>query len=232
MDKRNYSQLLFSMILMACTALSTLAQQDLWEVLDPNQLNSKLLSATKRNFEGNPYLFDTWMSGNVTVNTGQTIPTEQMNYDCISDQVIIKNQETGQELAVFKKLVESFEINDGNILHSFKRMILPGEIKYVEVILEGKLDLLKFHRKEVIEKKAASGYSTTAQSSSQVRYKAEYFLHNHDELFAVPFKENVSEIFGNKTDIMTSYMKSERIKLKSKIKFGKLVKLVNYYNSL
>ena len=61
---------------------------------------------------GTPFLFTEWSKGIVIMSNNDTLKNQDLKYDVYQDQLILKNNKSGQAIIPVPGVVKSFIIND------------------------------------------------------------------------------------------------------------------------
>lgn len=177
--------------------------------------------------EGNPYLYDFWVKGKVTLKNGKSYSNDSLKYDLIDDKLIFKNDDG--TLMHFAEPVKSFDLlsKDQTILHFRNGLPVTNGLNpesYFQIIYDGKVPLFKRTGKFVTESKQYSSASSTKLFNTTYSY---YSLQN-GVLTKIPLnKKTIINLFGIEEQQLNDYLKQEKIDFK---KDADLNKLFTYFN--
>lgn len=178
--------------------------------------------------EGTPYLFDDWIVGTITDNSGKTYTDVLLKYDIYKERVEYSDQGKIYEVSnsMYKKFtlnIISQEINGIKKLSFTNEDVIPGFPKnsYVQVLLEGQTILYKKHKTFFLQENVTSYGSTMVKK--QFQPKVFYFIKTGDKLIEVKISRSaLLEIFPEHS----GYIKANKFK-----KEEDLVRLIENINT-
>lgn len=182
--------------------------------------------------EGNPYLTDNWVSGIVTLASGEIYKDVQLKYDLVKDELLFQNSK-GESMS-FMKPVNKFTLfglpgNESKVLqfsNGFKAVEGATAETFYQVLAVGETPLLKRIFKVVTETKSFNSASAV-KTFDQVQIL--FLVKNGVPVKIRKDKKSVLEALGDRDQLMEEYIKANKLNLKSE---QGLVELVTYYNSL
>lgn len=175
---------------------------------------------------GNPYLLETWVTGDVKFVDGNTANGVALKYDVLEGVLVVKGP-NGEE-NTFKDPVKEFTLKEGGksriFRNGFNIATLEGK-KFAEVIYDGKSKFLKVEAKMIIESK---GYNT-GTITKKIEDTKSYFLIKQDGT-PILVKNNEKSMLAilNRPEL-SKYIKDNNISFKSE---DDIAKLLTYYDSL
>ena len=184
--------------------------------------------------EGTHYFQDYWSIGDVILFNGSTLEDLQMKFDIEKNHLEIKTENK-------VKLLEDSFIKEFTLLDSesgskkkFMNCSLYKEngvelIGFFESISDGKMSLFSKMELDIIKASYDAKFDVGDKSDKVLKVE-NYFIANGENVYRIAKnkKENL-KIFGDKSEQITSYLKSEKLSLKDK---EDLQKIVAYYNSI
>jgi hypothetical protein len=183
------------------------------------------------NVNGSPYLFTTWVEGDVKTATGQLLKNLQLKYDQVDDLLLVKIK--SGDVKRFAVPIVSFTVTDietgllRKFRAGFKSSSFSSERTFFELLVEGKANFMTKDNKTIGEHKDYSG--TTVKT---VQDDVRYFIALNDDL-PVKVKLDAKTILSNFSSahqvILTSFIKRERLSMKKK---DDVIKLFKFYNNM
>ncbi|HVZ97395.1 MAG TPA: hypothetical protein VG847_11000 [Chitinophagaceae bacterium] len=176
---------------------------------------------------GNPYLFDDWRSGEVTLKNGENYKIAKMNFDASQNKFIYVAGDSIYEFLNNIREVKIYGNADAKADMIFRTDINPNAANYVQVIAKGKITIFC----DYIKKPEGENYSNgiVKETRKYMLHKNYYYISNDS---AIPLKFTSSELLAlssDKGDLVNSYIKSNHLKVKREDDF---INAVQYYNSL
>lgn len=179
--------------------------------------------------EGTPYLFDNWIFGTITDNSGKTYTDILIKYDIYKERVEFSDQGKIYEISnsMYKKFtlnIISQEINGVEKLSFTNETEIPGFPKnsYMQILLDGQTTLYKKHKAYFLEENVTSYGSTVSKKRFQP--KVFYFIKTAGKIKEVKIsRSDLLEIFPEHG----SYIKGNKFK-----KEEDLVSLIEKINAL
>ena len=184
---------------------------------------------TKKNPEvdGDPYLFDKWLPGQVQTVKDKTYNNFKIKYDVVDDMIIFAYDSADEPLK-FVDEIKSFTIILPQPLifnNGFPAIDKQTSQSYYQVISNGATKLLKRYTKTIFESK---GYNTAAVKKFQAFNI--YYLYKGGKIDKVDNpKKTIYALAGNKKTELDNYLKANNINFK---KDEDLAKVFDYYNTL
>ena len=184
---------------------------------------------TKKNLEvdGDPYLFDKWLPGQVQTVKDKTYSNFKIKYDVVDD-VILFAYDSADEPLKFVDEIKSFTIILPQPLtfnNGFPAIDKQTSQSYYQVISNGPAKLLKRYTKTIFESK---GYNTAAVKKFQ-GFNI-YYLYEDGKIEKIDNpKKTLYALAGSKKTELDNYLKTNNINFK---KDEDLAKVFNYYNTL
>lgn len=153
-----------------CTAAITLwAQPSAPNGFDANANLANANSSMFRTFDnrysgvkGQSTVFEDFVYGNVNMKSGERAEGQELNYDVVTHELIVRSRIYKRVLAVRYDLVESFElINvDGDTLF-FKKVTERG---FCQVLHEGKMNVYLKYGKQIARANHGGAYNSNART--------------------------------------------------------------------
>lgn len=183
----------------------------------------------KKEFEGSPFLYNGWLESVITTQNGKEKKLFLM-YDIYGKQMLIKQGEEIFQIA-YPKSVKNIRLGKQNFIYLPLKETDKVTSDYFELLVEGKWQLLKHYRCEVIRaEKQKSPYE--GQQKDRFSIKKDYYLVFPGENFAVLLPQSSNDFFehfGNNEEKVRKYYKTNKLKLK---KEKDLILLFTFLNTL
>lgn len=187
--------------------------------------NANLANATTSGFrtfdnryagvKGGSSVFEDFVYGNVNMADGERALGQELNYDVITKELIVRSRIYKRVLAVRRDLVSSFELisADGDTL-TFKKVTDKG---YEQKVYEGKAINIYYHRTKQLVKAAFGGaYNANAKNYDEF-VEANTFLisANGEPLEEIkPTRKAFEKKFPDKKALISAYYKENKVDLK------------------
>ena len=190
--------------------------------------NTGLYGAPEEEFDGTPYLNETFVAGDVYGNKDRYVGVP-MRYNMYKDIIEFKQNEL---LYILDPEPRIKKVNLGNVVLVVEKYEFKGKMKY------GYLTLLDSGKVMLMSKKVVNytpGHAPKALESAATPAKysksADIFFYRtrNSELVKVDNLKNMIEGFPDRQEELSQFAKTEKI---SPRKEEELIKLVKYYNSL
>ena len=189
---------------------------------------------TYSEIKGSPFLTENWAQGNVKFVNGRILTNIALKYDQVKDELLFKGK--NDEEYYFSDLISEFDISytksQGEVKQKFINGFTPSknltEKSFYEVLVDGKVRLLKRSNKTITETKEYNAATTVKEINENVAY---YIGKAGD---AAPLKKNdiktvASLIDAQKSAAIIDYANKNNVNPKTEIG---LRQIVNYYNTL
>jgi hypothetical protein len=197
------------------------------QIQDP--LSGKVLSVSKYGgISGNPFLYDQWVLGEVTLKQGKYTNLE-LKYDAFSNMLYFNKN---GEMFEFQEEVISFLLMPNKKEESKQQLFLKGlesgdlgKNQFVQVLYNGTIGFYKLTIVFVSEmNKINEGVVKTFQKSER------YYFKVNDRLEMIRFnKKDIMDFFADRSAAVEKYATAAGLSFK---KESDLVKILEYYESL
>jgi hypothetical protein len=156
--------------------------------------------------DGHPYfLSDDWIEGSIVYDGGQ-YDSILVQYDLISDKVVIDHPLSHFRMELIDEKVSSFVLDNHQLVRlsvdSTKASIQPG---YYELLYNGKLKVYAKHRKIKQEQYESD------QIKSLFTQKIQYYILKDNIYHPVKSKSSVLKVFHNKKVMVRKYLSKNKI---------------------
>jgi hypothetical protein len=184
-----------------------------------NVVNSEPITAPNnpRQLNGTPFFSDEWMKGIITLSNGKSYRGEQMRLDLLNTRLYFLNQQGKEQVCVSQ--VYTF-------IHSFVLPVHPDlkDSVWLQVLQPGKVQLVKFQKKELVEK------STYASAPVDViKTQTRYYLWYDNRLYKVASFRDLLNVFVAHKAELEAYLNKQSPSWKNE---ADIIDVVAYYNSL
>jgi len=171
-----------------------------------------------------PYFNSEFVQSKVTASNHKGITLEALRYNMLNQQVEYLNKDIVYEV---QDSLSSFTVTDSTgKSHLFEKMSVNGASGFFEVLLSGKLGLLKHYS---AAQRSAEDWYTKKKVLSVVRTTDYYVLKDGKTERFTPSKKTVLEIMSDKAKDVKSYLNNNAPDFKND---ESLKELFEYYNSL
>jgi len=166
--------------------------------------------------QGTSFLKDKWMDASVTVDNGYTFKHVQLKFDVYNNKFIFNRNDSAYELGVYVNAV-CFYPNPSDTTQKFffkKGYIINNTIKaekYLQVLVEGKISLLKSYQKEIEE------YTEYGDANKFKRFndKENYYLLQDGQYKLVSLnKKSLENVFGSQYNKIEVLLKEKDLSAK------------------
>lgn len=173
--------------------------------------------------KGHATVFEDFVYGNVNMKDGERAEGQELNYDAVTNELIVRSRIYKRVLAVRRDLVESFElINiDGDTLF-FKKISEKG---FSQKIYEGKTKMYLRYGRQLAKANYGGAYNSNARNYDEF-IEANVFLMSVDgaELEEIkPTRKAFEKRFPEKKEIIGRYFKQNKPDLKNFKHMGQFV---------
>lgn len=226
--KRSFALLLSGFLTLSCA--SVFAQDPYFMVYDAKgQVTAKneYVDVT-----GSPYLSPDWLIGSFTLANGKSYSDMKIKYDLVKDMMYVKGGD--DDLIRLLEPVKEFKLNvpvsGGMDVRYYKSGYtnIPNTTNsyYFEVLEGGKTQLLK-RASKIVQVNKEYNSATSSKSFEDI---TKYYLYTDGKGSLVKKdKKSVLAALGNKQAELETYIKDNKLNIKSDEDFAKLI---SYYNTL
>lgn len=181
-----------------------------------NASNSMFRSFDNRykGVKGFSTVFEDFVYGNVNMKSGERAEGQELNYDAITNELIVRSRIYKRILAVRSDLVESFElINVSGDTLFFKKVTEKG---FCQVVYEGKTKVYLKYAKRIEKANYGGAYNSNARTSDEIVELNIYLISKDGEpLEEIKATRKAFESkFADKKDAIREYMKQFKPDLK------------------
>jgi len=194
------------------------------------------------NYIGSPLLFDSWAEAEVTFSDGKKIYIPKLNYDALSDQLIVYSKKLNNKIPLVsldKNSVDKvlFKTDEGNKLFYRLPALTFNDTKpkmdFFEVFASspGKVYLIKSYYKKISHNRLSDMPYSDSQQAYVIRTYAQYYLKNKDGIF-IPLKLKKKAVFRALADSdhekdLKTFIKKNKLNLSDPFD---VQKLLEYYH--
>ena len=139
--------------------------------------------------DGVPFYMGDWLTGSVTMKSGETYDGLQLRYDCFKDDLIYQNNLTNSVIIIDKNSIAQFTLThpyDGKV-ETFKPIVNKNlreqNGRYFAIILEDNLSVIK---KYEAKEEGYSNVNMTLKKTGEFVHKESRYTWDGNELKAVP----------------------------------------------
>lgn len=197
-----------------------------------NVVNSEPVTAPNnpRQLQGSPFFNDDWLKGIITLSDGKSYSAQQLKIDLLNTKLYFINL-YGQEKVCVSQVDRVMLLDSANdAVHTFIHSdVLPDhpdlkDSAWLEVLQPGKAELIKYHKKELVEK---SSYASSPVDV--IKTQNRYYISLNDRLYKVSNFREVRNVFFAHGKEIDEYLRNKQPSWK---KEGDVAGLVAYYNSI
>lgn len=178
---------------------------------------------------GSLKVFEEFLPGGITMNTGQEFEFNRMNYDGFYDAIIVVRKK--QEQVVTTMMVKAFYIVDVTDTLYFDRLLRPdNRMGYYQRLTEGKN--VKLYKKLFTTLQHATYTGAYSTGSTEAELIAEYSYYVQDSNMRpreFKNKKALFELFPEEKEKLQEYLKANKTDFK---KDNDVIGLIKYLDSL
>lgn len=220
------------LILIFLISINYKANSQILDLEKNDLLNGRLYQEVKTNIKGHPYLFDNKFYKSIIVYKGKEYANLLINYN-IHNQEVIFYQEIDLTLPRFIKLNQNYlsefrmkvysrELTFTNIFSQIEG--LPKEIKYYELVHNGKIKYLIGRYKSIDE-------MSTIDNKDEYQLEESHFLIINNTVYKIKNKRDIYLIYKKDKKKIKAFIKSNHLNIKIKNRYD-LIELLIYCESL
>lgn len=182
--------------------------------------------------QGTPYLSSDWLLGTFSSPSGKIYKDINIKFDQVKDQMFVKGGK-GETISLLEP-AKDFTLNvpgSEAVINRYFRLgytNIPGSTttQYFEVLEDGKTQLLKRSAKIIQENKEYNSATSTKSFEEIIKY---YIYKDGKGVIVKKDKKAIFAALGDKQAELESYIKENKLNLKTD---ADLDKLIAYYNTL
>jgi hypothetical protein len=164
--------------------------------------------------KGQPTVFEDFVYGNVNMKSGERAEGQELNYDAVANELIVRSRIYKRVLAVRTELVDSFELinADGDTLF-FKKVTEKG---FCQVVYEGNMRVYLKYVKQVARANHGGAYNSNARTFDEFVDANVYLISKNGEpLEEIKGTRKAFEAkFPETSDAIRKYVKENKPDLK------------------
>ncbi len=180
---------------------------------------------------GSAFLFDDWKPTHVTDKDGIIFLNVPVRFDAYANKFLFNHRDTAYE---FITVVKEFELfpsrGDTTTKMVFKKGFAADDKltadKWVQVLAEGKITVIKYIRKTQQE---ISEYNVPGKINVFADNMTYFFIKNGTTVSQRPSPKFLQELLSDRWTLMDAFMKQHALSLRIEDNY---LKAINYYNSL
>jgi len=236
---------LYIVILLGLASMATMAQtvpdptlyeakENLKELGSTTSLgNAQTFDNRYEGVKGTPYVFESWLPGEIYLKSRKKIVIKELNYNCFDNELAFLDQATKTVRLINRFTVEFLYFLNGSdtLLFAPIEPENDGEFLFAQVLYNGGSKVYKRYQKEFVRANYEGGYSADRKYDEYADKSSLYFSrHNDPHIYRVrKSKKQNLEAFPEADDEIAAFIKAEKLNLKSE---EDVVKLLKYYDSL
>ena len=167
--------------------------------------------------EGNPYLTEKFLSGEIEFIDGEKIQDVGLRYSCYRDELVYFNKAISTQIVMDKLSLKGFSFIDGNgIPRVFRKQYYDGFMsgyRFFEVLSEGELSLLVYRKVGLL---LCDVYLDDAGKQKNMSYQKDY-----SHFFYAPDK-GYTFVRINKSSLLSKFAKPDQILVKKILRKNKV----------
>lgn len=180
-----------------------------------------------KGIEGNPFIFEEYLSGRILMKTGKVYSQDKINYDAYKNDIIVIHK--GNELFMNKGIIKGFELFYGGDTLVFKKIEQGGNNDFfVQVLLDSPICLLKKTEKTIVAPTNTGAYSSGKLNSEFHTKQKYYWLLKEGSLQEIKSKRDFLSEFSASDKELELFMKKNKLDLKTE---SDLLQIFSYLNS-
>jgi hypothetical protein len=179
------------------------------------------------NIVGTVLLFEDWHPARVKITQGKIITGILVNFDVYSHKALYQNKNEPFEFIDQLDYIET-DFDNSKERKIFMNGFISNQFSpttFVQVLNEGRLRLIKYVRKILVDNKS---YGSGSNDNKSIELQSFYFI--ADNTAAKPVKLSKSaleELAGNKKADLFSFISSNQLNIKNEVDFGKALAHLN-----
>lgn len=213
-----------SLIAVLLFSLTASGQGFYADVVNPGRVYREL---KWDNIVGTVLLFEEWHPARVKIIQGKIITGILVNFDVYSHKALYQNKNEPFEFVDQLDYIET-DFDNPKERKVFMNGFISNQFSpttYVQVLNEGRLRLIKYVRKILVENRS---YGSSNNDNKSIELQSFYFI--ADNTAAKPIKLTKSaleELAGNKKADLFSFISSNQLNIKNEVDFGKALAHLN-----
>jgi len=228
------------LITISCTAQNVSVPQDYEARQNLMELGSLDGAGSVKTFDnryegtkGTPYVFETWLPGEVFLKSKKKVLVKELNYNCFDNELVFLDPATKVIRLINRYTVDLFYIlnSSDTLLFAPIEPENDGEFLFAQVLYKGGSVVYKLYQKEFVRANYEGGYSADRKYDEFADKSDLYFSKQDDPIFykVKKSKKQILTVFPDAEDEISSYIKAEKLDLKLE---EDVVKLLKYYDTL
>lgn len=182
--------------------------------------------------EGTPYLYEDFQVGDFFFHDMTKMSGLQINYNCTTGDLLFKYQD--KAYITTRDDIDYFAVypSGQDTVLIFYKQLLPNKKRpeYLEILYNDHSYLLKRHFKEFKEATVKTPYHANRDFNEYVNKKDYWLKLPNNEIYPInPSKKAIIELFPEKADLISDFIKNEKINAK---KDDDLIRLIKYCDSI
>jgi hypothetical protein len=183
--------------------------------------------------DGSPYLIDHYCGATLKLNKGTVYKNTPVKINLHTHEVIVIDK-NNKEIVPVDGLIVSITLFDtagaGPFLYNFRSGYPPIDkkdtVSFYQVLSDGKLQLLKYTTKELVELKNAQ----SGEMRKEFTTRDDYYVYSNGEIKRLKKdKDSVEQLMKDQEQKIHDYQQGRKVNFKN---ISDLVRLFDYYNSL
>ncbi len=178
--------------------------------------------------KGSSFLYDNWLTGMVILNNNVAFRNVKLKFDVTNNQFVFNRNDSSFQLGPEAIEVRLYQKNGDSLVfkngYDINNAIRPS--KYLLVLAEGKLTLLKYLKKNIEE------YSEYGDATKYKRFVEmyDYYIYKDSKADMIHLnKKELQSQLSDKWDQVSQYLSQNSLSGKDEKSF---IAAVRYYNSL
>ena len=179
------------------------------------------------NILGNVLLFEEWQIARVKLNKGRLITGLMVNFDIYEHKALYqKDSEPFEFIDQLDYIETDFDQPDQRKL--FMNGFISNQFNpntFVQVLNEGKLQLIKYNRKVLVDTKS---YGSGNNDNKSIEQQSFYFLANNKSATPVKLsKSSLEELAGSRKNELSTYLTANNLNPKKEADFARALDYLN-----
>lgn len=183
--------------------------------------------------EGNVYLEDNWLPGNITLKGGYKLNMLQLRYDLFHNSLEFMHEGNRKVCPLY--LIERFDVTEVGVTNKYVNIAETpldsiDQLKGIaKVVYSGNVSLYGYTYLKILEPTYAPEFDMGRRSDKIVKKNTYYLVNDNKpyELYTTISKNESA--FGSHFNEVKTFSKKKKLKLKQE---EDLIKVIDYYNQL
>lgn len=161
-------------------------------------------------------VFEDFVYGNVNMTSGERAEGQELNYDAVTNELIVRSRIYKKVLAVRHDLVVSFELVDDKGDTLFFKKVMEGKAFHHVVYESKRMNMYIKYGKSVLKANYGGAYNANARNYDEFTEDNVFLFSKEGEALEAikPGRKAFEEKFPNQKDLIKKYFKDNKPDMK------------------